>query len=716
MLDVNKNHYFLGTIAVFILIISGCSMREEKDQSIVTPPIAEKRPHSMVTHDEERIDPYYWLRDDTRSDPDVLTYLEAENTYTQSMMAHTEALQESLYQEIAGRLVANDRTVPIKRGNYEYFREFRQGGEYPIYMRRKLGDHESNVLLDVNELAQGLEYFKVGNWAVNFTEDKLAYVSDAVSRRVYTLHIKDLVTGQLLTDTLTGVSTSIAWSADGQSLFYVKKDPETLLPFQVYRHLLGSAQTNDQLIHEEQDHSFYTSVYNSRSKKFVVISSQSTDSSEIKLIPSASPTTKPMTVLNREEKHEYRIRHVGDTLYVVTNWQAENFRVMKVDDEQLGDKNHWQEVVPAREDTLVADIEVFEDHLVLEERFDGLPRIRVIDRTTRQDKLLSFEDPVYTTWLHSNPEVNTHKLRYGYGSLAKPDAIFEYDMLNGQHQLLKQNEVRGGFDSKQYERERIKVKVRDGTEVPISIVYRQGIARKSDAPLYIYAYGAYGYSLEPEFSPRIISLLDRGIVFAMVHVRGGTEMGRHWYEQGKEFQKRNTFWDFIDSTRALVDAGYGHKDKVIAVGGSAGGLLMGVIANEAPELYLGIVAHVPFVDVLTTMLDESIPLTTGEFSEWGNPVQKPVFDYLLSYSPYDQVGARDYPHMFVTAGLHDSQVQYYEPAKWVAKLRDYKTDEHKLLLDIDMTTGHGGASGRYARYRTDALEFAFVLDILGIAQ
>jgi len=679
-------------------------------------PIAEKRLHTTQLHGHERIDPYYWLRDDARSDPDVLAYLEAENQYTQSMMVHTKALQESLYQEIAGRLVADDRTVPVKQGSYEYYREFRRGGEYPVYLRRMPGELAGEILLDVNELAKGNEYYQVGNWAVNFADDKLAYLADNVSRRIYTMYIKDLNTGKLLPDEITGISTSVAWSADGKSLFYVRKDPETLLPYQVYRHVLGTLQSQDELVYEERDRSFYTRVYNSRSKQFVIISGQNTDSSEISLIPAVEPTKKPSLVLAREAKHEYRIRHVDDTLYLITNWQAENFRVMKVSDSRLGDKDLWEEVVSGSEDTLISDIEVFDDYIVLEERFDGLPRIRIIERTSGADHLLSFPDEVYTTWLHSNPEVNTEKLKYGYGSLGRPDSVFEYDMATRKQTLLKQEAVQGDFDSSRYERKRIKVMVRDGAEVPVSIVYRKDIFEPGKAPLYINAYGAYGSSSEPEFSSRRLSLLDRGIVFALVHVRGGEEMGRHWYEDGKLFNKRNTFWDFIDATKALVEAGYGDKDKVIAMGGSAGGLLMGVIANEAPELYLGIVAHVPFVDTVTTMLDETIPLTTGEFAEWGNPKEKPFYDYILSYSPYDQVTTQDYPHMFITAGLHDSQVQYFEPAKWVAKLRDQKTDNHRLLFDIDMTTGHGGASGRYERYKTDALEYAFVLDILDIGE
>jgi oligopeptidase B len=700
--------------AVFLLV--SCSLPEPKTVTELTPPSAKKVPYSMTLHGDTRVDPYYWLRDDSRSDPEMLAYLAAENSYTKHKMQHTEALQESLYKEIAGRLVADDRTVPVRQGAFEYFRDYRQGGEYPIYSRRKVGEVAEEVLLDVNQLAAGNEYFQVGNWAVDESGTQLAYAADSVSRRIYTLYFKDLRTGEMLPDVLTGADTSIAWSTDGNSLFYVRKHPETLLPYQVYRHELGQPQSLDELVYEEQDYAFSTSVYKSRSKQFIVISSQSTDSSEIRLIPADKPGDAAKVILPREDKLEYRIRHVGDSLYIITNWQAPNFRVLRVADNQLGEKSLWQEVIAARKDVLLSDVEVFENHLVLEERFDGLPRIRVIDQRTGTERLITFPDETYTTWLHSNPEISSQQLRYGYGSLVRPNSVFEFDLVSGEQKLLKEDAVEGGFDHANYHSKRLKVEARDGTLVPVSLVYRKDSFVEKKAPIYIEAYGAYGYSSEPEFSPRRLSLLYRGIVYAIVHVRGGEEMGRDWYENGKLLSKRNTFWDFIDSTENLIALGYGHPDKVIAAGGSAGGLLMGVVANEAPELYLGIIAQVPFVDLVTTMLDESIPLTTGEFAEWGNPKNQDYYDYMLSYSPYDQIKAQNYPNLFVTTGLHDSQVQYYEPVKWVAKLREYKTDENLLLVDIDMTTGHGGASGRYARYKTDALEYAFILNILGAGE
>lgn len=679
-------------------------------------PVAEKRPHRLIHHGVERVDNYYWLRDDSRSDPDVIAYLEAENQYTQDQMAHTEDLQDKLYEEIAGRLVADDQTVPVRLGDYDYYREFRQGGEYPIYVRKHVGRGQTEDILNVNHLAEGQEYFSVGNWAVSQDETKLAYATDNLSRRIYQLQIKDLTTHELLTDELTGAASSLAWSSKGDFIFYVRKDPETLLPFQVYRHKLGTEQAADVLVYEEQDQRFSTSVYVTRSKSFVVIASHSTDSSEIRVIPATQPEVEPTVILAREPGHEYRIRHTGNHFFIVSNWQASNFRMLKVHEGNLGDKNAWQEVLAHHPERLIMDFEVFEHHIVLLEQTAGLPEIRMMNRRTEEFHKLTFPDQAYSAWLHSNPNPETNELRFGYSSLTTPDSVYSYNMDSGARQLLKQDTIRGNYDPTRYESVRLDVPARDGTMVPVSLVYRKDQYEPGKSPLYLTGYGAYGYSTEPYFSAKRVSLLDRGIVFAIAHIRGGEELGRTWYDDGKMLNKRNTFWDFIDVTKGLVGQGYGHPDKVIAMGGSAGGLLMGVVANEAPELYLGVIAHVPFVDALTTMLDESIPLTTGEFSEWGNPAEREYFDYMLSYSPYDQVKAQRYPHLLVTTGLHDSQVQYFEPAKWVAKLRELKTDDNLLLLHVDMKTGHGGASGRYERFRADALEYAFVLNILGIAQ
>lgn len=678
----------------------------------IAPPMARVEPKALTMHGDTRVDEYYWIRDDTRSDPEVIALLEAENAYAEKAMAHTAALQDALFDEIAGRLVEEDATVPVRQGDYYYHREFRAGGEYPVYLRRRADKSATaEVILDVNELSRGHDYYQVANWSVSFDDDVLAWAEDTVSRREYALRFKRLDTGESLPDRIENTSGDIAWAND-QTVFYVAREPETLLPYRVYRHRLGTERSSDVLVYEEHDPAFYTSVYTSRSEAFVVIAIQSTDSSEIRLIDANRPDTAPVVFLPREANHEYRIRHVSGTFYVITNWGARNFRLMGVAEDAIGDKRRWHEVIPHRPGVLLEDVEVFTDYLVVRERSGGLSHLRVIDRRSGEERDLDFADPAYTVRLHSNPEVNTDKLRYVYSSLTTPETVYEYDMSRDTTVRLKQEEIKGDFDPSSYTSERIYITARDGTDVPVSLVYRTDRREPGENPLYIYAYGSYGFPVNPSFSSLRLSLLDRGFVYAIVHVRGGNELGRAWYEDGKLLHKKNTFTDFIDATRELVRLGYGNADRVFAAGRSAGGLLMGVVANEAPELYLGIVAHVPFVDILTTMLDVSIPLTTGEFTEWGDPREKRYYDYMKSYSPYDQVKAQDYPNMLVTTGLWDSQVQYFEPVKWVSRLRRLKTDDNLLILHVDMETGHGGASGRYERYREDALEYAFVLDLL----
>ena len=678
----------------------------------MAPPVAKVVPHVLSIHGEERRDDYFWIRDDKREDPEVLALLNEENEYTESMLAHTQALQTTLFDEITHRLSSNDRTVPVKLGDYDYHREFRLGGEYPIYMRRKLDEQEAHVILDVNTLAQGREYFQVGNWAVNPSGNLLAYASDDVSRRIYNIQFKNLDTGEILPDVIENASSSLAWANDNKTLFYVEKDLQTLLPMRVKKHVLGSPVSEDKIIYEESDQAFTTSLYTTRSEAFIVINLLATDSTEIRLIDANDPESEMITFLDREEGHEFQIRHIKNQFYILTNWQAENFRLMTVDDQHLGNKKHWQEIVAHRKEALLQDIEVFEEYIVVEERIDGLPKLRVINRNTFEDYNIKFPDATYHARLHSNPDLKSNKLRYVYSSLTTPESVIDFNMANKTPELLKQEKVLGEFNADLYHSERLMIEARDGTEVPVSLVYRKDKIQKGKNPLYLYAYGSYGYSTEPTFNSKRLSLLDRGFVYAMIHVRGGADLGRHWYEQGKLLNKKNTFFDFIDAGRELVRQGYGDREKVFAMGGSAGGLLMGVIANEAPEDYLAIIAHVPFVDVITTMLDESIPLTAGEFKEWGNPKDKTSYDYMLSYSPYDQVKAQHYPNLYVTTGLHDSQVQYFEPVKWVSKLRKLKLDDNRLLLDIDMNTGHGGASGRFDRYQADAREYAFILDLL----
>jgi len=686
------------------------------------PPIAKMESHKMMLHGKERVDHYYWIRDDDRSDPEMLALLKAENEYTDKVLAHTKNLQSKLFEEITHRMTTNESTVPVTLGGYDYHQEYRLGGEHPIYLRRKLDESESRVILDVNVLAADHDYYKVGNWVVSPNANILAYAADNVSRRVFKIRFKDLDTGEYLPDIIENAHTSIAWANDNKTIFYVEKDRTTLLPYRVKRHVLGTSVSSDITVYEERDQAFSISVHTTRSESFVVITSSSTDSTEIRLIDVDAPESEAVLLLAREKNHEYRMRHIEGTFYLLTNWEAENFRLMAVDDNELGDselgdnelgdKTKWREIISHQETVLLQDIEIFENFLVVDERFKGLPRIRVMNLKTQQSHLIAFPDKSYHARLHSNPEVKATKLRYVYSSLNLPETVFEYDMENHHSKVLKQDEVIGNFDSALYRSERVNIEARDGTLIPVSLVYRKDLFQKGKNPLYLYAYGSYGYSTEPTFDSKRLSLLDRGFIYAMVHVRGGEDLGRQWYEDGKLFNKRNTFWDFIDATHGLVDKGYGDEDKVFAMGESAGGLLMGVIANEAPETYLGIIAHVPFVDVVTTMLDESIPLTTGELTEWGNPRDKNSYDYMFSYSPYDQIKAQNYPNMYVTTGLYDSQVQYFEPVKWVSKLRHLKLDDNRLLLDIDMKTGHGGPSGRYDRYQTDAREYAFILDLL----
>jgi oligopeptidase B len=700
-----------GLLISMSILLSACWSPHQENKDI-TPPVAKTIPHVLSIHGEERTDDYFWIRDDKRTDSDVLALLNEENKYTEAMLAHTEPLQSILFNEITHRLTSDDRTVPVKLGDYDYHREFRLGGEYPIYLRRKLDEQNAHVILDVNVLAQGHDYFQVGNWAVSPSANILAYASDELSRRIYKIRFKDLDTGELLPDVIENASPSLAWSNDNKTIFYVEKDLETLLPKRVKRHVLGSPVSEDIVVYEETDQAFTTSLYTTRSEAFIVINLLATDSTEIRLIDANNPESDMITFLDREVGHEFQIRHIKNQFYILTNWQAENFRLMTVDDQHLGDKQYWQEIVAHDKKVLVQDVEVFEEYIVVEERIDGLPKLRVINRNTFEDYTIKFPDATYHARLHSNPNLDSKKLRYVYSSLTTPETVFDYDMSKRTSQLLKQKKVLGAFDSDLYHSERLMIEARDGTKVPVSLVYRKDKKQEGENPLYLYAYGSYGYSTEPTFSSKRLSLLDRGFVYAMIHVRGGEDLGRHWYEQGKLLNKKNTFTDFIDAGRELVQRGYGDKEKVFAMGASAGGLLMGVIANEAPEDYLGIIAHVPFVDVITTMLDESIPLTAGEFKEWGNPKDKEAYDYMLSYSPYDQIKAQHYPNLYVTTGLHDSQVQYFEPVKWVSKLRKLKMDNNRLLLDIDMNTGHGGASGRYDRYQSDAREYAFILDLL----
>ncbi|WP_191907700.1 S9 family peptidase [Vibrio fortis] len=677
-------------------------------------PVAKKVPHSMTTHGDTRIDDYYWMRDDERQDPEILQHLEQENKYAETVLKHTEASQEQLFEEIKGRIAKDDNSVPVRKGNYYYSNEVKGDKEYPVHLRANdFAGTNKQVILDVNELAKEHEFFSIGGLSVSPNENMLAYGEDTLSRRIYTIKIKDLTTGEYLNDEIEGASSAIAWQNDNQAFYYIKKDPQTLLGYQVYRHVLGTPQTSDELIYEEADSAYYTSISKSKDGQQVYIWHSSTETSGVSIIDANTPNAKAEAFYPRETGMEYSIAKLEDWYYIYTNYQAVNFRLMKATSEDIHDRSKWVDVIPADDNVQLVDFELFNDHLVYEQRSNGLSTVTVRQLSTGKEFPLEFNDTAFAAYLTSNHELDNSKVRIYYSSLTTPGTYYDFDLNTGESEVMKQTPVLGDFDADNYQSERIMITARDGKQVPVSLVYRKDQFKKDGTnPIYQYGYGSYGSTIEPTFSSVRLSLLDRGFVYAIAHIRGSEMLGRPWYEDGKKLTKQNTFNDFIDVTKGLVEEGYGAKEKVFAVGGSAGGLLMGAIINQAPELYRGIGAHVPFVDVVTTMLDESIPLTTNEYDEWGNPNNKTYYDYMLSYSPYDNVKAQNYPNMLVTTGLHDSQVQYFEPMKWVAKLREMKTDNNVLVFKTDMEAGHGGASGRFKRLKEDALEYAFFLDLL----
>ncbi|MDO1445306.1 S9 family peptidase [Rhodocytophaga aerolata] len=681
----------------------------------VNAPKAKEIPKILTTHGQDRTDKYYWLRD--RENPEVITYLEAENKYLDTVMAHTKPLQEKLFNEMKGRIKEKDESAPFKDGNYYYYYRYEEGFEYPIHCRKK-GSLEATeeIILNENDMAKGHDYFDAAGLEVSDDEQILAYAVDTVSRRLYTLQFKNLATGKFYPEIIQDVDPGFAWASDSKSVFYVKKDTETLLPFQVYKHVLGTDPKTDKLVYEEEDDTFYTSLFRTKSKKYIMLHIGSTLSSEMHYLDASRPEDKFTVVLPREEEHEYTAEHLNDQFYILTNWQAQNFRLMEVPVAKSADKKAWKEVIPHRKEVYLDNFELFKNHLVLNERKEGLLHMRIIRWQDKGEHYLDFGEPAYLAYTDINPEMDTPKLRYGYTSLTTPGSVYEYDMETKEKKLLKQQEVQGGFTKENYVSERVYATARDGVKIPISLVYRKGINKDGNNPLYQYSYGSYGISSEATFSSSRLSLLDRGFIFAIVHIRGGQEMGRQWYEDGKLLKKKNTFTDFIDCSEFLIKEKYTNPEKLVAMGGSAGGLLMGAVVNMRPDLYKAVVAHVPFVDVMTTMLDESIPLTTGEYDEWGNPNTKEYFDYMLSYSPYDNVKKQAYPNMLVTTGLHDSQVQYWEPAKWVAKLRTMKTDNNLLLMYTNMEAGHGGASGRFKKFYDTAREYAFIMDVLGMQE
>lgn len=684
--------------------------------SAMTPPVAVQQPYTVTSPNGDRQDPYYWLRDDTRSSATVLDYLHRENDYADNYAKAYQPLTETLAAEIIGRIKQDDSSVPYTKGDYSYYTRYETGKEYPIYLRKALKDGTEQVMLDVNTLAEGKDYYAVSNWQVSPDQNFLAYVEDTSGRRQYTLKIRDLRTGKELSDELTGLSASIAWAADSQTLYVVKNDPVTLLSTQVLQHKLGQDADKAKLVYEEKDNSFYMGVGNTTDDKYVVIYLGSTVSSELLVQDAAKPGSKFAALAPRERDVKYEADHINGRWLIRTDWQAPNYRIMSVEDAKIGSRTNWQPLIAHSDSVFIQGFEAFDNYLAISERSDGLRRIRVMPwQAPDKAFYVASDEAAYVTGFDVNPQQNTDWLRYSYTSLTTPRSVYQLNMKTGEKQLLKQTEV-PGFDKALYQTERVWATAKDGTKVPVSLLYKKGFKRDGSAPLYQYAYGSYGASMDPSFRSSVFSLVDRGFVFAIAHIRGGQEMGRHWYEDGKLLQKKNTFTDYIDVTDYLVAQGYAAKDKVFGMGGSAGGLLMGAVANMAPEKYKALVAHVPFVDVVTTMLDESIPLTTNEFDEWGNPKQKAYYDYMLSYSPYDQVSKQAYPALLVTTGLHDSQVQYFEPAKWVAKLRTHKTDTNPLLFKTTMEAGHGGKSGRFARQVQTAEEYGFILNLLGMTK
>ncbi len=684
------------------------------DGDLPSPPMAEQRHHVVVAPGGERIDPWYWLRDDERADPDVLAYLEAENDYRAARLAHLDRLQDSLVEEMRGRIQEDDATVPYFDRGFWYYVRYEAGHEYPIHARRKgslEGDEE--ILLDVNAEAEEHGFYQVGGLDVSMNGNRLAWLEDTVGRRQHRIMIRDMTTGEVIDTGITGVS-SLSWSADNDVLYYVENHPETLRSWRVRRYRVGEDGPGE-LVHQEDDEAFYTFVSRTKSNDFNFIYLRSTVASEMHIVPSNAVDASFTLFYPRERDHEYAADHLDDHWIIRTNHEAPNFRIMRVTLDDHADRDAWEDVIGHAEDVFIERFDAMERFLAINERSAGLRRIRIYDWETGTSELLTFDETAYTAYLGTNRDQSANLLRYVYTSMTTPSSTFELDMSTGEHTLLRRVPVPGGFDPDDYLTRREGVEVRDGARVPVSIFHHNDTPLDGSAPLYLYAYGSYGRSMDPTFATARLSLVDRGFVFAIAHVRGGQEMGRDWYEQGKMLNKINTFNDFIDVTNYMANNRLIDPERIFAMGGSAGGLLMGAIVNKAPELYRGIVAHVPFVDVVTTMLDESIPLTTNEFDEWGNPADREFYDYMLSYSPYDNIIEQDYPAMLVTTGLWDSQVQYWEPAKWVAKLRSMKTDDNPLFLQTNMSAGHGGAPGRFRRLEQTAGEYAFILDLAGMS-
>ncbi|WDF65023.1 S9 family peptidase [Flavobacterium sp. KACC 22763] len=680
-------------------------------QNDISAPKAKIIPKTLKKHKETRIDNYFWLND--RENSEVIDYLNQENAYYASMTSHTKTLQDNLFEEMKGRIKEDDSSVPYFYNGYFYITRFETGQDYPIFARKKGSlSAEEEILFDCNEMAKGHAYFKLGGLSISPDNKFASFGIDIVGRRIYTIQVKNLETGEILADKIENVTGASVWANDNNTIFYVRQDETTLRADKVFRHKLNTASEKDILVFDEIDDTFNVSISKEKSRKYIVIGSGSTLTTEYRILNSDNPDGEFVVFQPRVRGLEYSISHYEDSFYILTNKdKATNFKLMKTPEGKTGKKN-WVDLIPHREDVLLEDIEIFKNYLVVEERSNGLNHIRIMPWNDEPDYYLPFGSETYNAYTTTNVDFDTDILRYSYQSLATPSSVIDFNMKTKTKEILKEQEVLGGkFDKNNYVEERVWATARDGVKVPISMVYRKGLEKNGKNPLLLYAYGSYGITMDTYFSSTRLSLLDRGFVYAIAHIRGGEDLGRQWYEDGKLLKKKNTFTDFIDCSKFVIDQKYTSPEHLYAEGGSAGGLLMGVIVNEAPELYNGVIAQVPFVDVITTMLDDSIPLTTGEYDEWGNPNNKKYYDYMLSYSPYDNVKAQEYPNMYVSTGLHDSQVQYWEPAKWVAKLRDLKTDNKLLFLDTNMDAGHGGASGRFEALKDLAKEFSFLLDL-----
>ena len=712
-------------LSIIISLIFAISCKDEQNaqqknmtESQVRPeaPKARKIPKELRIHDDLRIDNYFWLNE--RDNQEVIDYLNEENAYYEAMTSHTREFQEDLFEEMKSRIKEDDESVPYRKNGYFYITRFEKDMQYPVYTRKKESlDAPEEIIVDVNELAEGYDYYALSGLNVSPDNTIAAFGIDTLSRRQYNLRFKNLETGKMYPEEIKNTMGSSAWANDNKTVFYASKNPVTLRNDKIYRHVLGTDPSEDELIYEEDDETFWTFVYKSKSDKYIIIGSYSTLTTEYRFLDAEQPRGEFKVIQERERGLEYSVAHYDGKFYILTNKdEAQNFKLMETPVEKT-EKENWTDVIPHREDTLLEDISIFKDFLATEERSEGLKKIRIRKWDGSEDFYLPFDEETYSATVYNNPEFETDLIRYSYNSMTTPNSVIDYNVKTKTKEIKKEQEVLGGkFDKDNYTSERIWATTRDGKRVAISMVRHKDTEPGENTPLLLYGYGSYGSTVSDRFSSVRLSLLDRGFIFAIAHIRGGEYLGRDWYEDGKMFNKKNTFYDFIDAAKHLIDQKYTSSDHLYAEGGSAGGLLVGAVMNMNPELFNGIIAAVPFVDVVTTMLDESIPLTTGEFDEWGNPKNKDSYEYMLSYSPYDNVEAKDYPNLLVTTGLHDSQVQYFEPAKWVAKLRELKTDQNLLLLYTNMETGHGGASGRFDALKEVARDYAFVLDLEGITE